>query len=451
MHLSSSTASRSRLLLARRWALLSSSTLACSALIIAACSAEPAEVEPEIPVEAGTPLEDAGRDDARVEADADPPTPRFSTPESEMVGRFSTLFNEPAEAPGFISFTIPERLIQFIDGSSAGSEIRAHITSLSNAAITDALIGAAERGVAVQVVSNGNPTPELERLAAGLGNSFVSCAGTDPVNTACVSNLPGGTHHLKAFFFSKVETDIGPVEWITVVSSLNLTQTSARQFNDALIVAENKEVYDAFVTSYEDFFEQRKSGDYFNVPGRGHHYIASANYEITYSPQTSSPGHTEYHLSNDPVALALSRIDAFEPGCALKIANLNLSNSRSAIVDQLLRIKELGCTVEFAFTGIEANAFARLDGKIDMRRMNVERPGTNLNTSVHNKMMLYRGPYDGAKERAIVWTGSHNWTMGSLRQRDEVLVAVARRSVHDAYDKHFETIWKHATTTPLFP
>ena len=173
------------------------------------------------------------------------------------------------------------------------------------------------------------------------------------------------------------------------------------------------------------------------MPGRGHHVVPSAQAEISYAPQTTSAESTDYHPSNDHVATAISRIDGYEPGCALQVAMLSISSSRSAIIDELVRVRQrLGCPVQVAVSIINTKALTRLmTHGIEVRVQRDTRPG------IHSKMMLYRGRYDGASGRTMVWGGSHNWTMFSLRSRDEVFVAIGHPDIYLRYHEYFGRLW----------
>jgi phosphatidylserine/phosphatidylglycerophosphate/cardiolipin synthase-like enzyme len=247
-----------------------------------------------------------------------------------------------------------------------------------------------------------------------------------------VSSVAGATHHIKNWLFSNTMVDDKERTYSTWVTSYNLTHTSNRQFNDVFIVNDNRRLYMAYVRSFRSFYGQRRSDDFYNVAGRGHHVIASANTEISYSPQKA----------NDYVAMALSRIDGYEPGCALKVANLSISGSRGAIIEQLLRIKKLGCRVQIAYSNAYSNAVNRLyTGHAELR--------VSKRTTIHSKMMLYKGRYDGTPGRTFVWGGSHNWTKQSLRVSDEVFVAISRLGIYKNYSWYFGEIW--ARSTPFCP
>ncbi len=157
----------------------------------------------------------------------------------------------------------------------------------------------------------------------------------------------GATHHIKNWYFSNTVVDGVRRRYSTWVTSYNLTDTSGKQFNDAFVVNDNEELYAAYLKSFVRFYQQSRSSDFYNVAGRGHHVIPSANTEISYAPQATG----------DQVAMALSRIDADQRGCTLQVANLSIS--RGAILDQLIRINGI-CRVQVAYTNITSGALERL-------------------------------------------------------------------------------------------
>ena len=363
-----------------------------------------------------------------------------------MVGDYLSYFNIPkVDAAGNVipSHTIKNKLLAYVNGAVAGSEIRGHITTISHSEITNALKAAYQRGVAVYLVHDGSgmrvPSseyPEGYALEQFFGTRHRWCGWGLYYSeyTSCVSSIYGATHHIKNWYFSNTIVDGKRRRYSTWVTSYNLTKTSDKQFNDAFVVNDNYELYAAYVKSFVRFYQQARSSDFYNVAGRGHHVIPSANTEISYAPQTTSPGHADYHPTNDQVAMALSRIDAYEPGCTLAVANLTISETRWAILDELVRIRALGCKVQVAYSQIALGALFQLwVTGIELRL--AQKP------QIHSKMMLYKGRYDGEPGRTFVWGGSHNWTMNSLRKRDEVFVAISRLGIYLRYREYFDHIW----------
>jgi phosphatidylserine/phosphatidylglycerophosphate/cardiolipin synthase-like enzyme len=151
-------------------------------------------------------------------------------------------------------------------------------------------------------------------------------------------------------------------------------------------------------------------------------------------------------------ALSTVRIDRYEPGCSLKVANLSISSSRRAIISELHRIRALGCRVQIAFTSDHGTALNLLtSGDLEVRRScsDPEISGCSPEqTTIHSKMMLYKGRYDGTPGRTFVWGGSHNWNVASLWMNDEVFVAISRLGIYNSYGAYFDAIWARSTPVP---
>ena len=381
----------------------------------------------------------------------------FAPAADAMVGDYLSYFNIPrVDLTGDIipSRTIANELLAYINGATPGSEIRGHITTISDPTIRKALIDAHKRGVAVFLVQDGSslknpreyPSPQGDALEAYLGTRHKYCyedrgwPGPSKSDiSSCVSSLDGATHHIKNWMFSNTVVGNTRRTYSSWVTSYNLTNTSDRQYNDLFIVNDNYELYSAFVESFKSFYGQRRTDDFYNVFGRGHHIIPSANVEISYAPHVTPPGTKEYGWGNDHVALALARI-GYEQGCALKVAMLSISHSRSALIEQLLRIRSIGCQVQIAYSAMSLRAYEDLtSGQVELRCKRW--PDLERSEAIHSKMMLYKGNYDLHPGRTLVWGGSHNWTMGSARQRDEVFVAISRLGIYKNYSNYFDVIW----------
>jgi hypothetical protein len=371
-----------------------------------------------------------------------------------MAVKYLSYFNIPPA--GGSSLTIRNKLLAYINGATPGSEIRGHITRMGHDEIAAALINAnKEKGVQVYLVQDGleavqpepDPTTPGAKLEKHFGTRHKYCYQLLPdgrYHTSCVSSAfdagDTATHHIKNWLFSSTVVDGTTRLYSTWVTSYNLTDTSDGQFNDVFIVNNNKELYDAYVKSFVHYYGQRRSDDFYNVAGRGHHVIPSAAAEISFSPQKHNPDIPDDDPGNDYVARALSRIDGFEEGCSLKVGVLSISSSRKAIIKELLRIRALGCPVQIAFTTSYLSPSAMiqlLSAQVGFRMA--------CGPAIHSKMMLYSGQYDGNSGRKLVWGGSHNWNSGSLRMNDEVFVAISDRDLYYSYYDYFDVICERST------
>jgi phosphatidylserine/phosphatidylglycerophosphate/cardiolipin synthase-like enzyme len=390
-----------------------------------------------------------------------------------MVGNYFAYFNRPYLNPssGLVvpDNTIYNKLLAYVNGATPGSEIRGHITYLEpiygdKKDIVDALIKANRRGVAVYLVQFGKELndqrvedpedeekTEGERLEDYFGTRHKWCyedggpVGPDDedVNRACVSSRPRATHHIKNWMFSETVVDDTTIRHSSWVTSYNLTPASNRQFEDVFIVNDNQELYEANVESFKHFYGQRRTDDFYNVPGAGHHYIHSARTEISYSPHRRRPGSRveEYSPATDHVAMALSRIDLYEPDCTLRVAAHSISPQRQYILDQLVRIRDLGCRVQVAYgKSYDLAAVYLINRGIEVHYA--------ADPMLHSKMMVYAGRYDGKPGRKMVWGGSHNWNEVCLLRNDEVFVAISHPEIFRRYNDYFNVIWSR--TNPPF-
>lgn len=355
---------------------------------------------------------------------------------ADPVGRWQSYFNTPNADNGYVDDSLRDRLVSYIENSVDGSEIHGHITTLALPEVVDALVDAAGRDVDIWMVHNGAGEPHEELEAALPADRYVFCSTPDAEdNTACLSNLDDGTHHMKNWYFSHVEIGDDVYEHMVTTSSYNITNNQASRFNDMLVVSGNEELYDAHIDVYSDYLEQNKTDDRHSEPGGQIFVPSAATYTADFSPQKDG----------DMVADSLSDISEFEEGCHLRVANLNLT--RSAVINELIRISEMGCEVQVA-TGTELtedNKDRLDDAEVQHRHVYFEHDGGDV--SLHNKMMVYNGFYDTpvdehpTEDRMWVWTGSQNLTMNPLRFRDDVFVGVSRQGVYDNYSAHFDEIW----------
>jgi hypothetical protein len=169
------------------------------ALFAAACTGGPTGPSADLDAESSSAEFDlAGQ--AMADAAIEPVAP---------VGRWQSYFNEPGPQNDYSDNTLRDLLVTYINGAVPGSEIRAHITTLSGAAsmrvVPDALVAAHDRGVDIWMVHNADSFffPEL---AARLGDRYVHCETPEAENnSACLSSVDDGTHHMKNWYFSHVD------------------------------------------------------------------------------------------------------------------------------------------------------------------------------------------------------------------------------------------------------
>ena len=60
---------------------------------------------------------------------------------------------------------------------------------------------------------------------------------------------------------------------------------------------------------------------------------------------------------------------------------------------------------------------------------------------MHNKFMLFSQTVDG---KALVWTGSYNFTMSANEKNQENVVIIENEALSEAYTKSFERLKKRS-------
>jgi len=67
---------------------------------------------------------------------------------------------------------------------------------------------------------------------------------------------------------------------------------------------------------------------------------------------------------------------------------------------------------------------------------------------IHSKNFSIEGRYYDKPDRKIAWTGSLNWSGGSLRRDDEVMLQEENAAVFDTYRQQFDAVASAATRHP---
>jgi hypothetical protein len=112
----------------------------------------------------------------------------------------------------------------------------------------------------------------------------------------------------------------------------------------------------------------------------------------------------------------------------------SIGTDRGYVLDEVKRIKQLGCRVQVIYSKTRGGAdVVLLEGGVDVRRAYAPR--------VHSKVMMYTGHYNGWSGQKLVWGGSHNWGLVELRQNDEVFVQLSHPGIFEHYNQYFDAIW----------
>ncbi len=374
---------------------------------------------------------------------------------AQRVGTYTpvtgAIFNRPVGSR-YQQRAIFRHLNKTIDATPPGETIRIAVFSFAWTPTMDALIAAYHRGVNVQLIFDDHTIYGQEaRLRRVLGSnpdrrSFVvlchkSCRGTS------------GNMHDKVFLFSRA----GSAQNVVMVGSDNITRHNAvDQWSDIYTVADDSALY----FTYSGVFEQMK----YDRPMAAPYIDADVNgYEPQFYPY---PGVTQ---ANDPLSEALSQVQCTgtdpgpgpgtgtdpgtdpgttdpgttDPGTPV-VTNLRISQHAwngergKYLARQVAGLARSGCDVAVIYgVGMGAAVKAILgDAGVPMSKGHVKGVRT------HQKTLLLSGIYAGDPEARIVWTGSHNWSNGSLR-RDETIFKITGQQAYDQYLANWNDIWNN--------
>ena len=358
-------------------------------------------------------------------------------------------FNRPVGSPAE-QMAIFTRLNKTIDSTPRGATIRIAVFSLGAKSTVDRLIAAYHRGVNVKLVldSHSAAYPEAKRLVNVLGTdqargSFVvlcarSCRGT------------AGNMHAKFFLFTRA----GQARHVVMVGSNNLTMHNAvDQWSDVYTVVDNVTLMRTFRRVFNEMLPDTPMPE----PYRD---ATIDRYDAQFYPYPRT------NMSTDPVYQALSAVhcegatggtgdkvvttDPGTPGdpadppvtteqrmTRLRISMHAWNGTRGRYLAQkVAALFQEGCRIRIAL-GVGTGSAVRDILTTAGVQLST---GTHARIRTHEKYLLLSGWYGDNTASRIVWTGSHNWSNGSL-SRDEVIFRIEDGRTLRAYQNNFKDIW----------
>jgi hypothetical protein len=405
--------------------------------VFAACASPDGADDPTPDDDDGMSIPDPADDD---------PTPPATTPLQLVPGCTATA--QVAGYPTWFFFTRPDKpctgtpgsgvdhhaineLIRLIESVPAGGRIDGHIFSITVDAVGNALLAAQTRGVDVRISTDGQmarstdsvKTNYLDKL-----NGIVYCAS--PTTDSCVSSADDAISHTKLFIFTHAAAPDGAqsdkVVWF---GSANQTYASGmRLYNNTVTIYGDASLYDMFRGYLDDLRLRVRAADYYDpTSGRGHLLATSA--DVYVSPESTTD-------------LVVNRLDDVTPDtkCRVKVMHASIRDSRLAVVDRLVTMKNGGCQIQVVADTVEPQALAALKAAgIPVRHM-----------PIHDKSFIIYGKYGNAYEYRV-YSGSQNLSGGALRKYDEILVKLAAETdaaghaMYDHYIVHFEDAYNVGT------
>lgn len=385
-----------------RFAVQSGLVLFAALFVLAGCA--PAGGNPEKPADAG----DDADTDADEGPDASPFDTRFSQPRS----------GQPDKA-------IEDAIVEYIEAVPDDGAIRAAFYTFGQDRVANALSDAHDRGVDVRVVlgntsthAGGSDWSAVDILRDNLGDRLTICQEGEDVGGCMGDNI----QHNKFIALSKLDDGSRDV---VLQTSANLTEFQLEQFNNLVIIRDDRSLYEAVVTYWQDLQRDERDLAY------DRDEMGDQDLRIYFFPLSSG----------DPVLDRLAEVDC-AAGADVYLAMAFFTDARSSVADRLREMDEDGCGVHVLLSEEpEIDSPGRsVVGNLENGDIDYGIFRDDEDVGLHSKYLLVDGAYgpDG-QERRIVWTGSHNLTRSALRSNDEILLEIEDDQVFD----DFYVDWHH--------
>lgn len=337
------------------------------------------------------------------------------------------VFSEPV---GGDPVAIVRELCGLVRQAPAGSTIQVAHFVMSGTAGTefaDELIKAHQRGVKVRVILDGDRrgATVAARLAAALGTDIAAGSWTH----VCTGPMSGGTaacignkgQHNKFYLFSRA----GRASDVVVQSSANLTDlNSTTYWNNAVVLAGNKRLYDAYDAYFQDLAAERKNLDYYRVVQTG---AAGGSVRAHFFPKADG----------DPVVEHLDKVSCRPGTTTIRVGMSEWDAYRIGIAQRLRELAGQGCRVQIVY-GImddEVKDVLAAEPRVELSGLG---SGSALPGRIHSKYLLVEGSFDGDRDARRVLTGSHNYNETSLRRNDEALLSLNNKGIYRQYVANFD-------------
>jgi phosphatidylserine/phosphatidylglycerophosphate/cardiolipin synthase-like enzyme len=342
------------------------------------------------------------------------------------------VFNNPLIAAE--QYKIRDHIRTLINGAPAGSTIRIAMYHFRDTLVASDLINAKNRGANVQLVVDYSDSAQtaVKDLIAALGSDrtktswLVLCTA----NAACVGSAGTPIMHNKFYLFSSTSGSAN----VVVQSSANLTPDNATKYwNNAVTLAGNTGLYNAYVDYFNDLAAKAKNSNYYTT-------IGSGNAKVYFFPRAGSDESTDtvYNMLNENITCEGNTTVGTQDTHRTIIRIGMWYFSRDDIARKLRELADRKCWVDVIYTTIDDGVRGHL---INHSRIALYQFPENAGNPyvIHSKYMLIEGTYAGEKDTKWVMTGSHNYTTAALRENDETMLRIKSNTIHDQYRANFRT------------
>jgi len=342
------------------------------------------------------------------------------------------VFNNPLVTSE--QYKIRDHARSLINGAPAGSTIRIAMYHFRDTAVANDLISAKNRGVNVRLVVDYSDAGQtaVQNLISALGSDrsqsswLVLCTQ----NAACIGSAGSPIMHNKFYLFSSTSGSTN----VVVQSSANLTTENATKYwNNAVTLAGNTGLYNAYVDYFNDLAAKVKNSDYYTT-------IGSGNAKVYFFPRAGTDESTDtiYNMLDDNVTCEGNTSVGTQDTHRTIIRIGMWYFSRDDIARKLRELADDKCWVDVIYTTMDDGVRSHLINHSRIALYQFPESASNPYV-IHSKYMLIEGTYAGEKDTKWVMTGSHNYTSSALRENDETLLRIKSATIHDQYRANFRT------------
>jgi hypothetical protein len=357
------------------------------------------------------------------------------TEEPSFVPRQGIYFNNPAGTRDE-QYVLSDQLVKTVDATPPGAVI--YLTAYSMTAVqdVDALVRAYRRGVFVRLLIDSHViSDQMIRMRRLLGTDTRKNSYFRTCEFSCMSDRHSYLHSKVATF-----STTGGVDFVTMVSSANPASTGVlSSWNNMYRVVGDEALYASNIKYFHDMLADRPQPDYFRT-------TTSGKLKQYFTPRAKG----------DTMISVLKRVKCrgAAPGYGtsgwtrIRVGMYAWTNLRTNIAERLNTLKAQGCDIQVVYTGDKVhNAVTKAllkktkKGRIKVYNGRLDRDNDGvLETYVHHKFLSINGVYKGKPNSAVVFTGSTNFTLNTIRSNNDVVLMIDDRNVLHQFEMNFRLI-----------
>ncbi len=358
-------------------------------------------------------------------------------------------FNVPRA--GAKQYIIERQVLGAIDHAVPGSFIRMSMFSFDRQPVADALIRARNRGVHVEVLTNGHELPSAQaRLKAAFGTNrtkrtfFYQCAAS------CRGQ--GDILHSKFVLFSQTGSTINTVMLGSANMKLNGTDN---QWNDWVTINRAGNLYTVLAGVFKEMAADRWANPMRISKKFGSHYQLDV---MPFPREEAATPETEWTPARDPIIRLLAPVQCkgaatYNGRTVIRVDVQAWDGDRGAVLARRFKaLYDAGCDVKLLAglipKGIKAILYAPTGrGRVPLRSTAYDTAAAEggidekYDLYSHKKVTLIHGHYGSYTGQRIVVNGSSNFQDGGQYGDEIFFRQTALPKMYESYIENFRWMW----------